>query len=130
MQRTGGQLIMLMVINVLLLIVGAAISGGAFLSIFNLQSMASQLPEIALLAIGRTMVGAAQAKRLALGGYLLSAFGALTSVALQIYSFTVIQATCRWCFASAILMVLLLVFLMLVRELGTLIDTIRKIFSL
>jgi len=52
MRTTSGQLIMLMAINVLLLIVGAAISGGSFLSIFNLQSMASQLPEIALLAIG------------------------------------------------------------------------------
>lgn len=52
MQRTSGQLAMLAAINILLLIVGAAISGGSFLSIFNLQSMASQLPEIGLLAIG------------------------------------------------------------------------------
>ena len=65
---------------------------------------------IAALAIGRTMLGAARAKTLALAGYLLSAFGALTSVALQIYSFTVINQTCRWCFASAVIMVLLLVF--------------------
>ena len=52
MRRTGGQLTMLVVINVMLLIAGAAISGGSFLSLFNLQSMASQLPEIGLLAIG------------------------------------------------------------------------------
>lgn len=52
MHRTGGQLVMLVAINCLLLVVGAAISGGAFLSLFNLQSMASQLPEIGLLAIG------------------------------------------------------------------------------
>jgi simple sugar transport system permease protein len=52
MRTTSGQLIMLVVINTLLLVVGAAISGGSFLSIFNLQSMASQLPEIGLLAIG------------------------------------------------------------------------------
>lgn len=38
--------------NCLLLAAGAAISDGAFLSLFNLQSMASQLPEIGLLAIG------------------------------------------------------------------------------
>ncbi len=44
--RTGGQLVMLVAINVLLLVAGAAISGGTFLSLFNLQSMASQLPEI------------------------------------------------------------------------------------
>lgn len=52
MQKTSGQLAMLAAINILLLIAGAAISGGSFLSIFNLQSMASQLPEIGLLAIG------------------------------------------------------------------------------
>lgn len=43
---------MLAVINGLLLVAGALISGGSFLSIFNLQSMASQVPEIGLLAIG------------------------------------------------------------------------------
>lgn len=52
MRRTGGQLLMLAVINGLLLVAGALISGGSFLSIFNLQSMASQVPEIGLLAIG------------------------------------------------------------------------------
>ena len=52
MQKTSGQLIMLVAINGLLLVTGAAISGGSFLSMYNLQSMASQLPEIGLLAIG------------------------------------------------------------------------------
>jgi len=52
MRRTGGQLVMLAVINCLLLVAGALISGGSFLSMFNLQSMASQVPEIGLLAIG------------------------------------------------------------------------------
>ena len=52
MQRTGGQLAMLVVINGLLLVAGALISDGSFLSVFNLQSMASQVPEIGLLAIG------------------------------------------------------------------------------
>ena len=52
MQKTGGQLAMLVVINGLLLVAGALISGGSFLSVFNLQSMASQVPEIGLLAIG------------------------------------------------------------------------------
>jgi simple sugar transport system permease protein len=52
MRRTGGQLVMLVAINCLLLVLGAAISGGSFLSVFNLQSMASQVPEIGLLAIG------------------------------------------------------------------------------
>jgi simple sugar transport system permease protein len=52
MQKTGGQLAMLVVINGILLAAGALISGGSFLSVFNLQSMASQVPEIGLLAIG------------------------------------------------------------------------------
>jgi simple sugar transport system permease protein len=52
MRKTGGQLAMLAVINGLLLVAGAMISGGSFLSVFNLQSMASQVPEIGLLAIG------------------------------------------------------------------------------
>lgn len=64
---------------------------------------------IAALAVARAGMGPARAKPLALAGYLLSAFGALTSVALQIYSLTVIQATCRWCLTSAALMVALLV---------------------
>lgn len=52
MHKTGEQLVMLVVINCALLAVGAAISGGTFLAVFNLQSMASQVPEIGLLAIG------------------------------------------------------------------------------
>ncbi len=52
MQRTGGQLAMLVAINLGLIVLGAFISGGSFLSFFNLQSMAGQVPEIGLLAIG------------------------------------------------------------------------------
>ncbi len=52
MQRTGGQLAMLVAINLGLIVLGAFISGGSFLSLFNLQSMAGQVPEIGLLAIG------------------------------------------------------------------------------
>ncbi|KKC32321.1 ABC transporter permease [Devosia psychrophila] len=52
MGKSAGQLVMLIVINGLLLVLGALISGGSFLSSYNLQSMASQVPEIGLLAIG------------------------------------------------------------------------------
>lgn len=55
MRDASGQLVTLIVINALLLTLGAAISGGAFLGIFNLQSMAGQVPEIGLLAIGVTL---------------------------------------------------------------------------
>jgi len=65
---------------------------------------------IAALAVARSGATAAKARPLALGGYLISAFGAMTSVALQIYSLTQIHATCLWCLASASVMILLLVF--------------------
>ncbi len=52
MQKPSNQLAMLVVINLGLLALGAYISGGSFLSLFNLQSMAGQVPEIGLLAIG------------------------------------------------------------------------------
>jgi len=52
MQKTSNQLAMLVVINLGLLALGAYISAGSFLSLFNLQSMAGQVPEIGLLAIG------------------------------------------------------------------------------
>lgn len=52
MRRTSGQLLMLVIINVVLLVLGAAVSSGSFLSLYNLQSMANQLPELGLLAVG------------------------------------------------------------------------------
>ena len=64
---------------------------------------------IAALAAARAGMAPERARPLALAGYLVSAFGALTSVALQIYSLTVIVATCRWCLASAAIMIALLV---------------------
>ncbi|RYG24327.1 hypothetical protein EON82_11095 [bacterium] len=61
------------------------------------------------LALLRAPMAAERARPIALYGYLISAFGALTSVALQIYSISVIGATCLWCLASAAIMVLLLI---------------------
>ncbi|WP_180899695.1 ABC transporter permease [Martelella soudanensis] len=52
MRWLDGQFVMLFAINIALLVVGALISNGTYLSIFNLQSMAGQVPEIGLLAIG------------------------------------------------------------------------------
>jgi len=46
------QLNFLVGINVLILIAATLLSHGAFLDVYNFQSMASQLPELALLAIG------------------------------------------------------------------------------
>ena len=50
--RTDPQLVFLTAINVVLLAVGAVAAGGAFVGLDNLQSMAGQVPEIGLLAIG------------------------------------------------------------------------------
>jgi len=46
------QLLFLVGINLLVLALGAAISKGAFVDPYNLQSMAGQLPELGLLAVG------------------------------------------------------------------------------
>ena len=62
---------------------------------------------IAGLALLRSGMEAAKARPFALAGYVVSGFGALASVGLQIYSFAVIQATCLWCLTSAALMLLL-----------------------
>lgn len=49
------QFVFLLGINLLVLAAGAAISGGSFVDPYNLQSMANQLPELGLLAIGVTL---------------------------------------------------------------------------
>ena len=50
--RADSQLVFLVGINVLVLLAATAMSRGAFLDPFNLQSMGAQLPELGLLAIG------------------------------------------------------------------------------
>lgn len=62
------------------------------------------------LALARSGMTAVKARPVALAGYVVSGFGALASVILQIYSFTEIKATCLWCLTSAALMLLLLFF--------------------
>ncbi|MFT2588642.1 ABC transporter permease, partial [Escherichia coli] len=46
------QLLFLLVINLAILLVATVFSRGDFLDLYNFQSMASQLPELGLLAIG------------------------------------------------------------------------------
>ena len=50
--KTDPQLIFLVSVNLLVLLSASLLSKGAFIDPFNLQSMASQLPELGLLAIG------------------------------------------------------------------------------
>jgi simple sugar transport system permease protein len=51
-RRSDPQLVFLIATNVVLLAIGALASDGIFIDPYNLQSMASQLPEIGLLAVG------------------------------------------------------------------------------
>lgn len=86
MPKAGGQLIMLVAMNCLLLMFGAAISGGAFLSIFNLQSMASQLPEIGFLAIGVMLAMCAGNGGIDLSGIALANLsGVLSAVVVSLF---------------------------------------------
>jgi simple sugar transport system permease protein len=50
--KARAQLIFLVGMNVLVLVAGGVISRGTFVDPYNLQSMASQLPEVGLLAMG------------------------------------------------------------------------------
>lgn len=52
MSRYDSNATLLVLLIILLLGLGGALPGGSFLSLFNLQSMANQVPEIGLLAIG------------------------------------------------------------------------------
>lgn len=79
MRTTGGQLTMLVVINAALLAAGAMISGGTFLSPFNLQSMAGQLPEIGFLAIGVMLAMCAGNGGIDLSGIALANLSGVTS---------------------------------------------------
>ena len=50
--KTDPQLVFLLTINALVLVCAAFVSNGAFIDPYNLQSMAAQVPELGLLAIG------------------------------------------------------------------------------
>ncbi|PLW74843.1 ABC transporter permease [Cohaesibacter celericrescens] len=52
MRKPDGNLVLLVMLIVILLITGGIMSGGTYLSLFNIQSMGSQVPEIGFLAIG------------------------------------------------------------------------------
>ena len=61
---------------------------------------------LAVLAVVRGLKGVAETRKLATLGFLIAIGGALMSIGLQFYSFTVIHAVCTYCFASAVTMVL------------------------
>ena len=73
------QLLFLAGINLLVLAVGAAISRGAFVDPYNLQSMAGQLPELGLLAIGVMLAMASGNGGIDLSGIALANLSGITS---------------------------------------------------
>lgn len=73
------QLLFLVGINLLVLAIGAAISRGAFVDPYNLQSMAGQLPEIGLLAIGVMLAMSSGNGGIDLSGIALANLAGVTS---------------------------------------------------
>ncbi|MGC4410968.1 ABC transporter permease (plasmid) [Rhizobium rosettiformans] len=84
MRRTDGQFVMLVIMNALLLVAGVVISGGSFLSLFNLQSMAGQVPEIGLLAIGVMLAMCAGNGGIDLSGIALANLSGVVSAVLMV----------------------------------------------
>lgn len=84
MRGTGGQFVMLVIMNALLLAAGVLISGGSFLSLFNLQSMAGQVPEIGLLAIGVMLAMCAGNGGIDLSGIALANLSGVVSAVLMV----------------------------------------------
>lgn len=76
------QLVFLIGINLFVLAVGAAISKGAFIDPYNLQSMAGQLPELGLLAIGVMLAMSSGNGGIDLSGIALANLAGVTSATL------------------------------------------------
>jgi simple sugar transport system permease protein len=76
------QLLFLIGINLFVLAVGAAISKGAFIDPYNLQSMAGQLPELGLLAIGVMLAMSSGNGGIDLSGIALANLAGVTSATL------------------------------------------------
>ncbi|MGJ7541710.1 ABC transporter permease [Variovorax sp. LT1R16] len=76
------QLLFLLAINVAVLVGGAAMSRGAFVDPYNLQSMAGQLPELGLLAIGVMLAMSAGNGGIDLSGIALANLAGVTSAML------------------------------------------------
>ncbi|MCB8836247.1 ABC transporter permease [Aurantimonas sp. VKM B-3413] len=88
MRKLDGHLVVLSVLVVVLLLVGGATSDGTYLSLYNLQSMASQVPEIGLLAIGVMLAMCAGNGGIDLSGIALANLAGVASglVALSLFS--------------------------------------------
>jgi protein-disulfide isomerase len=61
------------------------------------------------LAIYRVFAGLEATRRIGMLSYVLTGFGAMVSIGLQMYSFAVLHAFCTWCVASAVIMIALFI---------------------
>ncbi len=87
MRRLDGSFVLLVTLIVVLLATGGLLSGGTYLSLFNLQSMANQVPEIGLLAIGVMLAMSAGNGGIDLSGIAMANLAGVASglVALQVF---------------------------------------------
>lgn len=89
MRRFDGHLVVLSALVILLLATGG-LTSGTYLSVFNLQSMASQVPEVGLLAIGVMLAMCAGNGGIDLSGIALANLAGVASglVALSLFDAT------------------------------------------
>jgi len=76
------QLNFLVAVNVLVIAVATACSGGQFVNVYNLQSMASQMPELGLLGLGVMLAMVSGNGGIDLSGISLANLGAMLAVML------------------------------------------------
>jgi simple sugar transport system permease protein len=79
MRKLEGRLALLAALSLALLLAGGLVSGGTYLSLYNLQSMATQVPEIGLLAIGVMLAMCAGNGGIDLSGIALANLAGVTS---------------------------------------------------
>lgn len=108
--KTDPQLVFLLSINVLVLLVAAVVSNGAFIDPFNLQSMAGQVPELGLLAIGVMLAMSSGNGGIDLSGISLANLSGVTAALLvsRFYSADHDPWTFTLCFAGVAMTVGLL----------------------
>jgi len=79
---SDGQLNFLLAINFLVLICAAVLSGGQFVNPYNLQSMASQMPELGFLGLGVTLAMISGSGGIDLSGIALANLAAIVGIML------------------------------------------------
>jgi len=105
--KTDPQLAFLISINVLILLCAAILSRGAFIDSYNLQSMAAQVPELGLLAIGVMLAMSSGNGGIDLSGTALANLSGVAS-ALLVSAFLSADAD-PWAFTVAFVAVAMLV---------------------